>query len=253
MIGSQRPLWTVLLSISMVFMLAGCKSKTESIIEKLESDLSNYEHQKVVTIESQTQGKHRNYQSDVGFSPAFIYLYRIPEQYDSLVIDWLQKNASRVPGPYMMELGRRVFGHKLHEGMTWYTVGLLRSSYDAKRCQDRRVATEIMQYREIYREIEIYSHDNPAQHLRAWNEAIAWDESHSYKGSPMWACARSMKAFKTDPKNKKLMGADIDELMVPESQWDSIRADHFKEAHTFLDTKTSIKSETKTASHPKNH
>jgi len=152
---------------------------------------------------------------------ALVTLNDIPAEKNEVLIPWLKKNERRLPAPFTMSLGSRLYLTDPQEGLRWYMLGRIRSSYDIARCADPTASQFGLMVGMLYSsKLDEYMNSHRQELLTAWQDALTWEKGHSYQGSPLWVCSQGEQDNRPPQANEN----DLIPKVLPKEKWPAIYA-----------------------------
>ena len=152
-----------------------------------------------------------------GFDLAFQAVYNAP--YDDLTtLEWLEKNSTNLPTPYLYELSRRLAARDSARSLTTYLVARARMTYDASRCADSASLESIRAWDMlVLRDLRfLVATGRPSRAIV--EVALAEEEKLPLDTQPWWVC-RSGMAEMNNAMNDKVSPLRL----KPASLWIELR------------------------------
>ena len=111
--------------------------------------------------------------------------------------NYVQNNPDKVTPITYMALADYIFalGDK-NDGLFWYYVGSLRAYEDLHMCDDKTAWAQVQIYPMLAPKTAEYSGTLSADERgKLTKKALKWDEEHSKRVNPEWACYHGMEVF----------------------------------------------------------
>lgn len=206
----------------------------------------SFKQEKQLTTVSQTltkKGNITNFSSGDEYWESFGMAYRMPRDEDALLAAWIKKHINELPTLFVFELSRRTYPTNPKEALKWFAVARLRMTYDGKRCIELpRGGGITYNLQSLYKEVVMYGQAHQTEYSNDLEAAVAWDKKQNLQTSPMWICAKSLKAFKF--QGNEPLPVSATEFMVPKSGWSALRTQNYQETLANL-AKDKIEARTK--------
>ena len=152
-----------------------------------------------------------------GFDPAFQAVHDAPYE-DAATLARLEREAAKLPTPYLYELARRLAARDAPRSLTTYLVARTRMAYDAARCADPASLESLRAWDVlILPELRFLFVDGlPSPEIV--NRALAEEAKLAADTQPWWVCRSGMAAVDAAMSGK--VGAL---RLKPEKEWPALR------------------------------
>ncbi len=121
--------------------------------------------------------------------------------------DYAMKNPDKVTPITYMALADYRFAADKNDALFWYYVGSLRAYEDLHMCNDKSAWAQVQIYPMLAEKTGEYAASLSADERNKLTEkALQWDEKHSERVNPEWACYHGMEIFTKGKVTTKPMG-----------------------------------------------